>query len=98
MTRIQATAREDMLEIDPAQLGTLDLDRMWVPYIDMNGFDSYLPTRVKVANDEYAFESSMIILGHGAVLPGRIRDLRKAGKKPMIIERNQRYYVYVTPP
>jgi hypothetical protein len=53
---------------------------------------------VKIVNDEYAFESSIIILGHGAVLPGRIRDLRNAGKKAIIIERSQRYYVYVTPP
>ncbi|HEY8172141.1 MAG TPA: hypothetical protein VIH21_03570 [Dehalococcoidia bacterium] len=85
------------MEIDPANLGTLDLDEMWVPYVDMND-GSFLPTRVKIVNDEYAFESSIIILGHGAVLPGRIRDLRNAGKKAIIIERSQRYYVYVTPP
>jgi hypothetical protein len=40
----------------------------------------------------------MIISGHGAVLPGRVRELRAAGKKPVIIEREDRYYVYVTPP
>ena len=86
-----------MLELDPAMLGTLELDGQWVPYVDMHTAEA-LPARVKMVDDEYAFQSSMIILGHSAVLPDRIRELRNAGKRPLVIEHEDRYYVYVTPP
>jgi hypothetical protein len=53
---------------------------------------------VKDGNDEYGFENSMIIFGHSAVLPGRIKALRGDGKKALVIERNERYHVFVSPP
>jgi hypothetical protein len=84
------------LEIAPERLDALELDGIWAPYVYVGDLD-FLPTRVKVGADEYNFHSSMIIFGHGAVLPGRIRELRGAGKKPIILERDERYYVYVTP-
>ena len=86
-----------MLELQPAQLGTLDLDGLWAPYIDLYD-EPFLPTRITLGADEYRFESSIIIFGHGATLPQHIRELRAAGKKPLIAEREDRYYVFVTPP
>jgi hypothetical protein len=85
------------VKIDPAQLGTLDLEGLWAPYIDLAD-EEFLPARVTIGDDEYAFESSVIVKGHGAVLPGKIRQLRGAGKKPVIAERADRYYVFVSPP
>jgi hypothetical protein len=85
------------LEINPAQLGTLNMDGMWASYIDLVD-EEFVPTRLKIGADEYAFESSIIVLGHGAVLPGHIRELRANGKKTLIAEREDRYYVYVSPP
>ncbi len=85
------------MELDPKDLGTLELDGQWVPYVDL--FDEkFIPTRISVGKDEYAFNSSQIIFGHGATLPGKIRDLRASGKKPIIAERANRYYVFVSPP
>ena len=85
------------MEINAAQLGTLELDGMWVPYVDL--YDAgFIHRRVTLGRDEYGFESSMIVRGHGAVLPGRIRELKAAGKKSLIIEREDRYYLYVSPP
>ncbi|HZP57071.1 MAG TPA: hypothetical protein VFC53_05900 [Dehalococcoidia bacterium] len=86
-----------MLEIDPADLGTLELAGAWVPYIDL-GEGGFLPTRVKIVNDEYAFRQSFNIQGHSAVMPQAIRELRAGGKKPVVIERGDRYYVFVSPP
>jgi hypothetical protein len=88
-------SEDTRLEIPPERLGTLELDGLWAPYIDLVDLD-FLPTRVTIGNDEYAFESSIIIFGHGAVLPAKVRDLRASGRKPVIIEREDRYYVYVT--
>jgi hypothetical protein len=85
------------VDINPSQLGTLELDGIWVPLIDMVD-DGFVHRRVTVGPDEYGFESSMIVRGHGAVLPGRIRSLRDEGKKSLIVERGDRYYIYVSPP
>ncbi len=85
------------MQLDPSQLGTLELDGQWVPYVDLYD-EKFLPTRIAIGKDEYAFESSQIVAGHGATLPGKIRALRASGKKPVIAERGNRYYVFVTPP
>jgi len=85
------------LEIDARELGTLDLDGAWVQYIDLHDY-SFVPTRFTISEREYGFQSSMVILGHGAVLPGRIRELRESGKQAVVAERGNRYYVYVSPP
>jgi hypothetical protein len=86
-----------MLELNPRDLGTLELGDQWIPYVNLYG-EEFLPTRVRLGDEEYAWHSSTIISGHGAELPGKIRDLRAAGKKPIIIEREDRYYVFVSPP
>jgi hypothetical protein len=91
-------AEEDALELelDPSQLGALDLEEdMWVPYVDLYDID-FLPSRIKLGNAEYAFNSSVIVKGHGATLPGKIHELRAAGKQPVVVERGDRYYVFAT--
>jgi hypothetical protein len=86
-----------MLEIDPVQLGTVEMGGSWVPYLDL--YDAEMvPTRLKIVNDEYAFTKSAPVRGHGAVLPDEIRAARTAGKKPIGVERGDRYYLFVTPP
>jgi hypothetical protein len=84
----------DVLELQPADLGSVEMDGQWVPYIDLYD-DGFLPTRVRLGTQEYAFHSSQIISGHGATLPARIRELRVSGKKPLLIQRGDRYYVFV---
>ena len=92
------TQEEAVLEIDPSELSTLELDAdTWVPYIDLYDLQ-FIPTRLKIVDEEYAFQSSIISFGSSATLPGTIRELRGAGKKPVIVERKDRYYVFVTPP
>jgi hypothetical protein len=87
-----------MLQIDPIQLGTLEIDHdVWVPYIDLVDAE-FVPTRIQIANDEYAFKRSAPTLGYGAFLPQEIREARGAGKRPMIVERGERYYLFLTPP
>jgi hypothetical protein len=94
----------DVLELDPAALGTLELDGMWVTYIDLYGEVPYVPTRVRVGADEYAYVCSFIIFGHGAEMPQKIRELRTSGKKVLVIQRgasgsghSDRYLVFASP-
>jgi hypothetical protein len=85
------------LDLDPGQLGSLDLEQdTWVPYVDLADLD-FLPTRLTLGEKAYAWSSSIIIKGHGATLPGRIKELRAAGKQPLVVQRGDRYYVFVTP-
>ncbi len=84
----------DTLELSPTELGTLELEESWVPYADLVDLP-FMPARVKVGDKEYAFSFSTIIRGHGATLPGRIRELRAAGKMPIVFERDDRYYIFV---
>ena len=83
------------MELDPRNLGTLELDGNWLPYMDLNG-ESFVPRKLNVGNDEYLFDRSFTIRGHSATMPQAIRELRAEGKRSLIIEREERYYVFVT--
>jgi len=85
------------LQLDPARLGTLELDKMWVPYADLYDLD-FLPTRIELGKDEYAFNCSFLVKGHGALMPPKVRELLAAGKQTLVVERDDRYYVFVSPP
>jgi hypothetical protein len=83
------------MEVDASALGTLDIEAdVWVPYLDMHDAD-IVPTRLKLGEHEYVWDSSMQVKGWGAVMPGKIRELREGGKEPLVVERGERYYIYV---
>jgi hypothetical protein len=86
-----------MRELDASELGTLELDGNWLPYLDLTD-DGFLPTHVSMAGNEYAYRESFPIRGHGATMPPALADLREQGKRPLIVERDDRYYLFVTPP
>lgn len=84
------------MEVDPSDLGTLDIEAdVWVPYLDL--YDaSMVPTRLKLGTREYVWNSSMLVKGWGAMMPDKIRELRAAGQEPLVVERGDRYYIYVS--
>ena len=88
------TEQDEALEIDSADVGGLDLEGGTVPYIDLNGY----PTphaKLRAGGTEYAYERSFPIAGHSALMPGAVAELEAAGKRVLIAERSERYYVYV---
>lgn len=94
----------NVLELDPADLGTLEMDEMWVPYMDLYGEAPYIPTLVRLGQDDYAYTCSFIIAGHGAEMPKKVRELRAAGKKVLVLQRgatgsgrSDRYLVFASP-
>jgi hypothetical protein len=64
-----------------------------VPYLDLYDLD-FLPTRIQLGKDEYQFDCSFLIQGHGATMPPKVRELRAAGRNPIVAERSDRYYVF----
>jgi hypothetical protein len=68
---------------------------MIVPLIRMT--TSGLPeVEIAVGDQPYTYERSYNIKGSSAVMPKYLRELMSQGKKPLVIERPTRYYVYAT--
>jgi hypothetical protein len=86
---------ESRVQIDPVQLGTLQVEETWVPYIDLYDVE-LVPAKVSVLDDEYSFAASFLVKGHGATMPQLLRELRGEGKRALIVEREDRYYVFAT--
>jgi hypothetical protein len=83
------------LEVDPEALGTLDIEAdVWVPYLDLYEA-KIVPTRLKLGEREYVWDSSVLVKGWGAFMPQKIRELRAAGHEPLVVERGDRYYIFL---
>jgi hypothetical protein len=83
-----------MQEYDDTLIEPFAVDGIMVPLLSLNSVD--LPTvELKVGGTEYVYERSVPIKGHGAVLPRYLSGLLADGKKPLIVERIERFYVYL---
>ena len=82
-----------MLELDEANLETLELDGLEVPRIHLYGPPPYYAAQL--GDQEYRYAKSFPIKGHGASLPQFLREQIGEGKKPLLIERTDRFYVYL---
>lgn len=82
------------LEIEPALVGTLEMEGATAPYTNLERFPA-IPSHLSVGGVEYAYERSFPIQGHSAVLPQAIAELKEAGKQVVVAERNQRYILFV---
>jgi hypothetical protein len=85
-----------VLTFQDEDLVPFELDRgMIVPLVQMTGEE--LPeVELNVGDRTYTYERSYNIKGHSAIMPQRVRELMSEGKKPLVIERPTRYYLYVS--
>ena len=57
------------------------------------------PFYVDVSGRRFGFTADTFLLnGHGASLPSFIREEEEAGRIPLLVERDDRYYVYLHDP
>jgi hypothetical protein len=89
-----APRRTTVLQIREADLGRLEVDNMRLLYADLYDLD-FVPTRIQVGDREFVYQRSFPVRGHGAIMPPYIRSLIDEGRVPLVVERNERYYVYV---
>ncbi len=83
-----------MQEFDDAQLGTLEAGSFLVPLLRLLRVE--LPeTEIKVGGLHYKYDRSYPVKGYGAVMPKYLAELFAAGKKPLVVERPTRFYLYV---
>ena len=82
-----------VLEIEDTLLEPFPVDGFVVPLIRMT--TGGLPeVEVLVGGDDYVYDRSYPIKGYSAVMPRYLREQIAAGKKPLLIERPDRLYVY----
>lgn len=83
-----------MQEYNDTLLEPFAVDGIAVPLLRLNDID--LPSvSVRVGDTDYMYERSVPIKGHGAILPAYLANLLSEGKKPLLVERIERYYVYL---
>ena len=82
-----------MQEYDDTLLEPFDLDGLTVPLLRLTAGD--VPAvDIKVGGLEFHYDRSYPLTGYGAVLPKYVMEQVAAGKKPLLVERPERYYVY----
>ena len=84
------------LEINSANIGTLHLDEIDAPYVNLDG-EAQIHARLRVGQVEYVWERSMPVQGHSAMLPEAVTQLTAEGRRLLIAERDDRYLLYVAP-
>ena len=89
-----ATQEAEALNIDRSRIGTLELEGMNVPYVDLEE-EAFVPSNLRVGDSEYAYSRTFPIRGHSAVMPGAVSEVLAAGRTVLVAERSERYYVYL---
>jgi hypothetical protein len=82
-----------VLELDESLIETLPLDGLEVPRIHVYGPPPF--SQALLGQQQYNYERSFPVKGHGAKLPAFLREQMNAGKTPLILEREDRFYVYL---
>lgn len=83
-----------MNEFDDTMLVGLELDRLTVPMLRLSEEEHPPLADIKVGDESYAYDRSYPIKGYGAIMPKYVHEQVAAGKKPLVIERPERYYLY----
>jgi hypothetical protein len=83
-----------MQEIDDSLLEPYQDNGLQVPSVRLTA-GGPPDVEVRVGDQEYRYERSYPIKGHSAVMPGFLREQLAAGKRPLLIERADRFYVYL---
>ena len=89
-----ATESTDALQIDASLVGALALEGSDVPYVHLE-HEASIQARLRVGETEYAYDRSYPVKGHSAVMPGEIAELQAEGRRVLVAERNERYYLYL---
>lgn len=89
-----ATEAPAPLEIDRSLIGALELEGSEAPYVNLED-QPFIHTQLRVGETEYTYDRSFPIKGHSAVLPAVIGELQAEGRRLLVAERNDRYYIYL---
>lgn len=83
-----------MREIDPDTVGTLTLEGLRLPLVYLD--EGPINSRLRLRGTEYTFEKSYLVRGFGATMPADVAAAMQRGRRPLVVERGDRYYLYLT--
>jgi hypothetical protein len=83
-----------VLELPDDLLEPRAMDGLTVPSIRLTQEALPPPVQISVGGQAYQYDRSYPIKGHSAVLPRYLREQMGTGKKPLLVERPTRFYVY----
>ncbi len=64
--------------------------------LNWNDEEAPPPYYVDVGDRRFVFSSSTFqVKGHGPLLPGQLREHEAEGRLPLLVERDDRYYLYL---
>jgi hypothetical protein len=84
-----------LLELDESEIEPLVLDGLEVARIRLTGGPPPY-SAATLGGREYRYERSFPVKGYGAALPTFLRERLAEGKTPLLIERPDRFYVYLS--
>ena len=83
-----------MTEFDDDEIEAFPVDGIAVPLVRMTTGDNVPTVQIKVDGRDYQYDRSYPIKGHSAIMPPYIKEQVAGGKRPLIVERPDRFYVY----
>lgn len=84
-----------MLHFDASEVGEMPLDDgLVVARVRMTTYG--LPeVEITVGDQQYEYQRSFPIKGQSATVPKAVRELLAENKTPLVLERPDRFYIYV---
>ena len=83
-----------MQDLEDVLLEPFPTDGLMVPLVRLTLEEQPPDSEIRVGGQRYRYDRSYPIKGHSAIMPRFLREQMAAGKKPLIVERPSRYYVY----
>ena len=77
-------------------LEPLALDGLTVPVLRLGSEDEPPESELQVGETVYEYQKSYPSRGYAAVLPKYLSEQLAADKRPLLVERPRRYYVYLS--
>jgi hypothetical protein len=83
-----------MQQYDDSLLEPLQVEAITVPVLRIASGPEVPATELQVGDQTYRYEKSFPSRGYAAVLPRFLNEQLAADRKPLLVERVKRYYVY----
>ncbi len=84
-----------MVELKDVDVNEINLDGIIAPLLNLTHADR-VDWKLRFQGGDYAFASSVLVKGHGAILPQRVRQAQDEGRRVLLVQRGERYYLYLT--
>jgi hypothetical protein len=91
---MQSMVTENLpLTVDSRELGRIEIGELTLPYIDLED-DAAVRNKIRLYDTEYTYVRSYPVRGHSAIMPAAVIELIAQGKRLLVAERHERYYLY----